>query len=102
VRLATDWSLRFDSAPGEVRPRETELIAMRERAVAEAAKRLAMYAGAANSGSHVRGKRVKNTATGRVYRSTREAARASHTTEWIVQAACNGRNNGQWRYVEEV
>ena len=102
MRLANDWSLRFASSPGEVRPREAELIAMRERAVAEAAKRLAMYAGAANSGGHVRGKRVKNTQTGRVYRSTREAARAGHTTEWIVQASCNGRNDGAWRYLEEA
>jgi hypothetical protein len=94
--------LRFASTPGEVRPRETELIALRERAVAEASKRLAMFAGAANRGGRAKGKRVKNTATGRVYRSTREAARAMHTTEWIVQASCHGKNDGVWRYVGDA
>ena len=101
MRLATDWSLRLIDPPGAARVKEAESVELRERNTAEAAQRLAMYANR-SAGGFKRGKRVKNTATGRVYRSTREAARAGHTTEWIVQVSCHGRNDGAWRYLEEA
>jgi hypothetical protein len=81
--------------------KEAESVELRERNTAEAAQRLSIFAGR-SAGGFKRGKRVKNTATGRVYRSTREAARVGHTTEWIVQASCHGKNDGVWRYVGDA